>query len=337
MSKPVRIGITSGDINGIGLEVALKALHEHRWPANLQFVIIGDAAITARQCNKFGIPAPVPWNGKQTIKQRGRISLWHVDAPAPLEWVPGTMSAPAAMAAAEWIRAGVHACQSGLLDALVTAPISKAAFHHAGIDVPGHTEMLAQLTGTRNVVMMLAGGALRVALVTRHVPISEVPSRIRGPILSQTITITSQALAWMGLKRRRIAVCGLNPHAGEGGDIGKEEIRVIAPAIARLKRKGLDVHGPLPGDTVFHFAAAGQYDAVVAMYHDQGLAPLKLAAFDSGVNITLGLPIVRTSPDHGTAFNIAGKNKANPSSMVAAITEAYHLAGRKNPWAARRK
>ena len=311
-----RIGITLGDINGIGPEVALKAARQ-RWPGDVELVLIGSEDVLFQQSEKLGIPFSNVWN------------------PAPqldVKWQPGRIVPSASRAAAAWIEAAAKACLFGELDAIVTAPISKEGFHRAGIDVPGHTEFLAALTKTKRYAMMLFGKGLRVVLATRHVPIAQVPRLLKTKDLLDTIRITSEALPWMGSRRARIAVCGLNPHAGEGGDIGREEITTIAPAIRAAKRTGINVVGPLPGDTVFHHAAKGDYDAVIAMYHDQGLAPLKLLAFDSGVNATLGLPIVRTSPDHGTAFDIAGKGIANPSSMIEAVRWAIRLAGKKNPW-----
>jgi len=323
-----RIGITLGDINGIGPEVALKAARQ-RWPSNVELVLIGSEDILFQQSEKLGIPFSNAWN------------------PAPrlnVKWQPGRIVPAASRAAAGWIEAAAKACQFGEFDALVTAPISKEGFHRAGIDVPGHTEFLAALTKTKRFAMMLFGGnlarhnarsalgGLRVVLATRHVPIAQIPRLLKTKDLIDTIRITSEALPWMGCRRARIAVCGLNPHAGEGGDIGREEITTIAPAIRAAQKTGINVVGPLPGDTVFHHAANGDYDAVIAMYHDQGLAPLKLLAFDSGVNATLGLPIIRTSPDHGTAFDIAGKGIANPSSMIEAVRWAIRLAGKKNPW-----
>jgi 4-hydroxythreonine-4-phosphate dehydrogenase len=332
MSGPVRIGITAGDINGIGLEVTLKALHGTAWPGDMRAVIIADHAIVQKQCKRFRLPCPSPWDPAGCVYPEDPIVVWNPWPGVELDWKPGQLSAEASGAAAEWIRFAVQANLDGVLDAMVTAPISKEGFHRAGLMVPGHTEMLAEITGTKRFAMMLFGGPLKVVLVTRHIPLSAVPRAITKASIKEAVTLTAEGLAWMGVRRQRIAVCGLNPHAGEGGDIGKEEVKIIAPAIRDLQKKGLDVHGPLPGDTVFYQAASGMYDAVVAMYHDQGLAPLKLAAFESGVNLTLGLPIVRTSPDHGTAFAIAGKNKANPSSMVEAIVQARLLARRKNPW-----
>jgi len=327
MSKPLRIGITLGDTNGIGPEVALRAVYQRRWPAGTRFVLLGPPALVAAQARRFRLPAPPAG----TPAARARVVVWEPE-PTALTWRPGTLDPAVSAAAGGWIRAAVAACLRGDLHALVTAPISKEGFHQAGLQVPGHTELLADLCGTRRFAMMLFGGPLRVVLATRHLPLAEVPRALTPAAVEDAIRITAEALPWLGSRRARVAVCGLNPHAGEGGDLGREEIEVIAPVLRRLRQAGLNVAGPLPGDTVFHQAARGDYDAVVAMYHDQGLAPLKLLAFDRGVNVTLGLPIVRTSPDHGTAFDIAGRGRAQPSSMAEAIRWAIRLAGRRNPW-----
>jgi 4-hydroxythreonine-4-phosphate dehydrogenase len=254
-----------------------------------------------------------------------------------LSWRPGKTLAPASKAASEWIHRVVAGCRDGLFQAMVTAPISKKGFHAAGVMVPGHTELLAALTRRRRYAMMLLGGPLRVVIVTRHIPLAEVASKLTRPEISTAITLTGQALPWLGVRKARIGVCGLNPHAGEGGDLGDEESRVIAPAIRAAGKAGFPAQGPIPSDVIFHQAVQGRHDAVVAMYHDQGLAPLKMLAFETGVNLTLGLPIVRTSPDHGTAFDIAGQGIANPSSMVEAIKLAGELAGKRNPWGRGRK
>lgn len=317
MKRPLRIGITLGDINGIGPEVALKAIALNRWPAGVEFICYGPAEILGRQAARLRIQPPA----------------CHDAEPDPrLRWTPGKITAAAGRAAAAAIRSAVADALACDIDAIVTAPISKEGFHKAGVNFPGHTEMLAELCGTKRFAMMLFGGPLRVVLATRHIPVAEIARQLTAGALREQIELAAESLPWLGASRARVAVCGLNPHAGEGGDIGREEIETIAPVIHALKRKGLRVSGPHPGDTIFNAAARGDYDAVVAMYHDQGLAPLKLIAFDSGVNVTLGLPIVRTSPDHGTAFDIAGKNKANPASMVEAVRTAIFLARRKNPW-----
>jgi 4-hydroxythreonine-4-phosphate dehydrogenase len=330
--RGLRIGITLGDINGIGPEVALKAVYQKRWPAGVQFVFIGSPDALAEQAQQLNLPVPPAAHIEDP--PRRRAMCW---APARIHvrWKPGVVDPDASAAAGEWILAGVDACLREQLDALVTAPISKEGFHRAGIRVPGHTEMIAECCGVSRYGMMLFGGPLRVVLVTRHIPLRDVPAAITPQAVEEAVELTAQALPWLGARRARIAVCGLNPHAGEGGALGDEDERIIRPVVERLRLRGVRVDGPMPGDTVFHQAAESAYDAVVAMYHDQGLAPLKLIAFDSGVNLTLGLPIIRTSPDHGTAFDIAGRNKANPSSMIEALRWAIHLARRQNPWAAR--
>lgn len=326
--KPLRIGITLGDVNGIGPEVALKAARRLR-RVNAQLVFIGNAANLEQQAIALKLSALRM--GSPDNPPAARAYCWSPDE-QKLRWQPGKLDPAASSAAASWILAGVDACLHGELDAIVTAPISKEGFDRAGIDVPGHTELLADLCGATRVGMMLFGGPLRVVLATRHIPISAVPSALTRRVIEDAIALTNDALPWMGVKRAKIAVCGLNPHAGDGGKLGTEDDAIVRPAVERAQRRGVNVFGPLSGDAVFYHAANGSYDAVIAMYHDQGLAPLKLAAFDTGVNLTLGLPIVRTSPDHGTAFDIAGKNKANPSSMMAAISWAATLAARKNPW-----
>jgi 4-hydroxythreonine-4-phosphate dehydrogenase len=216
---------------------------------------------------------------------------------------------------------------------LVTAPLNKAATVQSGLPFIGQTEFLSQLAGTDHTIMMLLGHDdrgrwLRVALATTHLPLKLVAENLSAAKIGLAIELAAKACQDLGLSRHRVAVCGLNPHAGEQGEFGREEIDLIEPVVASMQRKGLDVLGPLPADTLFHRAFAGDYDAVVAMYHDQGLGPLKMVAFDNGVNWTLGLPFIRTSPDHGTAYDIAGQNRASASSMRAAIRLAKQLVRR---------
>jgi 4-hydroxythreonine-4-phosphate dehydrogenase len=206
----------------------------------------------------------------------------------------------------------------------------------AGIPFPGHTEMLAALTGTRRFAMMLAGGGLRVVLATRHLPLARVAKAVTADAIREAAELTVESLPWLGFPEGRIAICALNPHAGDGGLLGSEERTVIGPEIRALRRRGYPVDGPVPADVVFYQALQGRYAAVVALYHDQGLGPLKMLAFDSGINVTLGLPLVRTSPDHGTAFDVAWSGKASPGSMIEAVRLASRLARRPNPWAAGR-
>ncbi len=313
-----RIGITIGDVNGIGPEVALKALARHRWPADVEFVLVGDEQMVREQAAHLGVPV----SRRLSFQEAG----WRV------RWNPGKIRAEASRLAERAIRRAVEGCLAGEFDAMVTAPISKEGFHKAKIDVPGHTELLAGLTGTTKYGMMLVGGGLRVMLATRHIPIAAVPSALSKRNIGEAIELAAKALDLFGFEFGRVAVCGLNPHAGDGGVIGREEIEIINPAVAAMRRRGFNVHGAVPADTVFHQALAGDYDAVVAMYHDQGLAPLKMLGFDEGVNLTLGLPIIRTSPDHGTAFGIAGRNVASGKSMRNALMLAIDLAGKSNQW-----
>jgi 4-hydroxythreonine-4-phosphate dehydrogenase len=316
--KSLRIGITIGDINGIGPEIVLKALRDVRWPAHVRFTLHGSEAVLRRLAPRLGL-ATIPADIQDALLG------------TPLSLRTGRVDARAGAAAAAWIRAGACACLHGRHDALVTAPISKEALHAAGLNIPGHTEMLAGLSGAKRFAMMLIGGPLRVVIATRHLPLRSVPNALTPALLREQIEITLESLPWAGCRKARVAVCGLNPHAGEGGVLGHEEARIIAPVVQAFRRRGRRVTGPLSADTVFHRAAEGDFDAVVAMYHDQGLAPLKLLAFRTGVNVTLGLPFVRTSPDHGTAFDLAGRNRADPSSMIEAIRQAVFLAGRPLP------
>ncbi len=301
----IRIGITCGDINGIGPEIALKAASS-KYPSDVEFVLIGPGQVfNARNVLE------IPFNGKLT---------------------PGQITADASKTAVTAIERAVRGCLDGELDAMVTAPICKEGLKLAGVNYPGHTEMIAELTGTGRYGMMLMGKELRVMLVTRHLPLRAVADMLTKENILEAIELTGEALKWFGFDNGRIGVCGLNPHAGDGGALGDEESTVIAPAIEAARARGFNAVGPVPADVIFYQALAKQYDAVVAMYHDQGLGPLKMHAFDCGVNLTLGLPIIRTSPDHGTAFNIAGRGVASPDSMIAAIETAIQLAGQPNPW-----
>lgn len=313
-----RIGISVGDINGIGLEVALKAAAEKTWTDGIEFMLYGPVTAMKRQIREMG------WEVPEHVSVR--------DVGVDVQWNPGEIVVDASLAAETAIRRVVEGCMSGNIDAMVTAPICKEGFHKAGINFPGHTELLAELTGRSNFGMMLMGGGLRVMLVTRHLPISEVPAVLTQSMIADAIELTGQALELFGVVGGKIGVCGLNPHAGDGGVLGNEEIDLINPAIQLAREKGFNVSDVVPADTIFYQALKGDYAAVVAMYHDQGLGPLKMVGFDEGINVTLGLPIIRTSPDHGTAFGIAGKNIASPKSMINAIDLAIEMAGKPNPW-----
>jgi len=323
-----RIAISLGDVTGIGPEVALKALAEEAQTDDTRYLLIGDSDYTTTLHKQLGLKFPLqPFS---EFGGEGRVFL-HNPLREPLSAGLEAGSPAAARAALAWLTDGAQRCLRHEMDALVTAPLNKNAIVRSGQPFIGQTEFLSQLAGTTQTAMMLLGQDdrgrwLRVALATTHVPVKLLATQVRGDKIILAIELAAQACRDLGLSRSRIAVCGLNPHAGEGGEFGDEEITTIKPAVDTARQKGIDVIGPLPADTLFHYAYRGDYDAVVAMYHDQGLVPLKMVAFESGVNWTLGLPFVRTSPDHGTAYDIAGQKKADPSSMIAAIRLAKQLA-----------
>ena len=238
---------------------------------------------------------------------------------------PGALSAESGRAAYDLIVRAVEDAQRGVVDGIATAPISKEAFRMAGLPWAGHTDLLAHLTGARHVAMMFESDALRVVLATVHVALADVPRLVTQASLEATIDLTAAELPRFGVARPRLAVAGLNPHASEHGLFGREEASVIEPAIAACRARGIDVAGPFPADTIFLRATRGEFDVVIACYHDQGLIPVKLVAFGKAVNVTLGLPIVRTSVDHGTAFDIAGQGRADAGSMIAAVRLAARL------------
>jgi len=286
-----RIGITVGDPAGIGPEIARTAMTERR---------------------VLEVCEPV---------------LYGPHEPAALKpFPPGRLSADAGRAAYDAILQAVTDARTGAIDAIATAPVNKEAFALAGLPWKGHTDLLAHLTGVPRVAMMFYAEALRVVLATIHVPLASVPGLITRDLIEFTIELTARELPRFGYARPRIAVAGLNPHAGEHGVIGTEDRDVLEPAIAACRARGVDVSGPWPADTVFGRATRGEFDVVVACYHDQGLIPVKLLAFGRAVNVTLGLPIIRTSVDHGTAFDIAGKGIADHGSLVEAILLAARLA-----------
>jgi 4-hydroxythreonine-4-phosphate dehydrogenase len=306
----------------------MRAASGRAWPASLRLVLVGARSVAdaaSSLCGAPRLPDYCPEN------RHTGPSLWD-PGPAAVALRPGRPSAAGARAAVAWIEAAVEGCLLGRFGGVVTAPICKEGLERAGIPFPGHTEMLASLTGCRRYAMMLAGGPLRVVLATRHLPLARVAAAVTQEAIREAAELTVESLPWLGFPRGRIAICALNPHAGDGGLLGREEAEVIRPAIRALRRRGFPVDGPVPADVVFYQARQGRFAAVVAMYHDQGLGPLKMLAFDSGINVTLGLPIVRTSPDHGTAFDVAWSGKANPRSMIEAVRLAARLARRPNPW-----
>lgn len=329
---PPLIAISLGDITGIGPEVTLKALAAELPADDARYLLLGEERHLGRLNESLGLGLSLQrFPGTSAA---GRV--W-VHQPAGTTLPDGLPAgAPeAARAALAWLKDGAARCLRGEADALVTAPVSKESILRAGQpDFVGQTEFLARQAGNARTVMMLLGPDergrwLRVALATTHLPLKNVAAQLTRAKVELAIERAAEACHALGLARARVGVCGLNPHAGEGGHLGDEEQTVIAPAVAAAVRHGLEAAGPLGADALFHHVLHGRYDAVVAMYHDQGLVPLKMVAFDQGVNWTLGLPFIRTSPDHGTAFDIAGRGVANPSSMIAAIRLAKQLAGRK--------
>jgi 4-hydroxythreonine-4-phosphate dehydrogenase len=258
------------------------------------------------------------------------------DAASLRAFPAGVLSAAAGRTSYDAVVAAVDAALDGRIDAIATAPVNKEAFALAGLPWKGHTDLLGALTGASRAVMMFDSPTLRVSLATVHIPLSEVPAALTMAVVEETIRITAASLPDFGVAAPRLAVAGLNPHAGEHGLMGREDEQVIAPVIAACVRDGLDVTGPIPGDTVFLRASRGEFDAVVACYHDQGLIPVKLLSFGRSVNVTLGLPIVRTSVDHGTAFDIAGEGRADASSMIEAVLLAARLARARRSSAATR-
>jgi 4-hydroxythreonine-4-phosphate dehydrogenase len=330
------IAISLGDVTGIGPEVTLKALAAEAAVDQFRYLLIGDDASTLRLNQALGLNLPLArFPGPVTT---GRFFL-HSPLPEPLAAGLAPGSPAAARAALLSLADGARRCLLHEMDALVTAPLNKESILRTGRPFIGQTEFLSQLAGAKPTAMMLLGQDdrqrwLRVALATTHLPLKRVAAELRPESVETAIALAAQACRDLDLPRCRIAVCGLNPHAGEGGKLGDEEITLIKPEVEAAQKRGLDVTGPFSADTLFYYAYRGDYDVVVAMYHDQGLVPLKMVAFANGVNWTLGLPFIRTSPDHGTAYDIAGQGKADPSSMRAALRLAKQLAAnrhRKSP------
>jgi 4-hydroxythreonine-4-phosphate dehydrogenase len=339
MSELPQIAITTGEPAGIGPELAAMLARRHRerrFPARL--VLVGDRDVLASRAERIGEdPGYADYSASSFAPSDGRIEVWHQPLAVPV--TPGQLDPANSHSVLKLLERAADACATGAFAALVTAPIQKSVLMDAGISFVGHTEFLAERTHTPRVVMMLVGGAevapLRVALVTTHLAsrTCRVPSRRKQ---SPRRSRSSAPISAPGSRfaAPRIAVCGLNPHAGEGGHLGREEIETIAPAVARARAAGHDVSGPFPADTVFVPDIARRFDAIVAMYHDQGLPVLKAASFGRGINVTLGLPFIRTSVDHGTALDLAGDaakaRSADPGSLIAAVDLAIALATRQS-------
>ncbi len=320
------IAITLGDPAGIGGEVALKALSLIASKSKSNFILIGDYRHWVSLSKKFKFRQPLIWVNDAELGRglKKGVAVLDMGGVKKLQW--GKITAANGAAAVRYICEGARLALEGEVDALVTAPISKEAIHMAGCPYPGHTELLATLSGTKSFAMMMVGGPFKITLQSIHVALKDSLSSIKPDLVWEKLELTHKTMQkWFGIKNPRIALAGVNPHAGENGAFGNEEIKILKPVIQKAQKLGWKVSGPHPPDTLFYWASKGNYDAILCMYHDQGLIPFKLAVFDSGVNLTLGLPFVRTSPDHGTAFDIAGKGIAKPSSMVAALQLAEKL------------
>lgn len=326
--KPL-LAVTMGDPGGIGPEVVLRAAARESVRRACRMVVVGDIAVL-RKCAGL-VRSPVRLaaaRGMNALPSRAGVIpvINPCDPIRAHRW--GAVRKDFGAASMGYVRWAVRAALAGDADGIVTAPICKESIHLAGFRFQGHTDFLAHLTGAPDHAMMLTGRGLRVVLVTIHVALARVSRLVTRHAVLGTIRLANDACRAMGIRKPRVAVCGLNPHAGEAGAFGREEITAIVPAIRAAARGGIDARGPFPADTLFVPETRRKFDIVVAMYHDQGLIPLKMLAFDRGINVTLGLPIVRTSPDHGTAFGIAGRGVADPESMTEAILLASRMCAR---------
>lgn len=327
MTPPPRVAVSMGDPTGIGPEVTVAALQARGMRRALTPLLVGDLGVYAETARRLRASLRfAAWEPGEPLP-RGAVAVREIATLPTHLRRPGHPTLAGGRAAHAAIVEALRLVRAGHADALTTAPICKANLVAAGIPVNGHTELLAQLCGGVEVRMMMIGDVLRVALVTTHLALRRVPDALTPDAILTTIRIAERALRErFRLRRPRLGVAGLNPHAGEQGVFGDEDIRLIAPAVRRARRLGIDAVGPLAADGMFPLARNGRFDAVVCMYHDQGLAPFKLLHFADGVNFTAGLPVVRTSPDHGTAHDIAGRRRADPSSMTAALRMAARLA-----------
>ena len=315
MTKKPRIAITLGDPAGVGPEVAIKALHDPEIGALADYSIVGDRSVLDATARSLGLAIPP-------------VEIIDLGLVKDAEFEVGKISAACGRASVEYVRRAAEMCVAGEADAMTTAPVNKEAVTLSGMSFTGHTEFIAEVTKARDSRMLLVGDRLRVVHVTTHVSLRQACDATQERIV-RTLELASEALGWLGFPGGRIAVCGLNPHAGEHGLFGKEDEETIVPAVKTAQAMGINCEGPVPADTVFLKASRGGYDLVVAMYHDQGHIPVKLLDFENTVNVSLGLPIIRTSVDHGTAFDIAGQNKADATNMKAALKLAATMAGNR--------
>jgi 4-phospho-D-threonate 3-dehydrogenase / 4-phospho-D-erythronate 3-dehydrogenase len=331
MNLPV-IGITMGDAAGVGPEIIAKTLADPTWYEKCRPIVIGDASIMARAMELVASPQTLrPWDPKLVEGCATQLDLLDLHLLTADDVPFGKLSPKAGDAAFRYIERANALALDGLIDAVCTAPLNKEALHAGGHKYPGHTEILAELSGTKEYAMMLTAPSLRVIHVTTHIGLVDAIKRVTPERVHTVIRLGHETLVRAGIERPRIGVCGINPHAGENGLFGYgEEEKQIAPGVARAQAEGIAADGPLPADTLFFRAARGDFDIVVAMYHDQGHGPIKVLGLEAGVNITVGLPYIRTSVDHGTAFDIAGTGKAEDGSMRAALAAAIELAPKRS-------
>ncbi|MFQ5846288.1 MAG: 4-hydroxythreonine-4-phosphate dehydrogenase PdxA [Candidatus Methylomirabilales bacterium] len=331
--RKLRIGITMGDPAGIGPEIIIKALAHGAISRQAIPIVVGDGAVLDRAQGYVGVSVGVRRIGSvgEVTGHAGEVAVLDLKNVEVEQCPPGVLSAQAGRAAVEYVWKAIELARAGELDAVVTAPLNKEAMHLAGYPFGGHTEIFAERTGVRNYALMLVAGRLRVLHVSTHVPLREACDRVKKERVLQVVRLAHEVGAAWDLPRPRIAVAGLNPHAGEEGLFGGEEREEIAPAVAAARGEGIDATGPFPADTLFYRAARGGFDFVVAMYHDQGHVAVKLRSFGRAVNVTVGLPIIRTSVDHGTAFDIAGKGTASPQSLLEALRVAIRMARHRKP------
>ena len=324
----IGLAMTMGDPAGIGPEIIARIFHAEFPKKKCLPVVIGSCRILKKTADKIDIPVKVEkvHAAPETMPERGIIPVLEPEnIPDLSDLKTGDVQPKAGKAARLFIEKAVQLIKDRQLDAICTAPIHKEAMHAAGFSFPGHTEFLAHLTKTKNFAMLMSGGGIRVVLATIHTSLRSVPELITLKLLEEKIRLTGNFIRYYGVDHPRIALCGLNPHAGEGGMFGDEEEKIIVPAMQNSRSPAYELFGPHPADTVFFRMLQGDFDAVLAMYHDQALIPVKTVAFHDGVNVTMGLPFIRTSVDHGTGFDIAGKGIARPDSLKAAIREAVLL------------
>jgi 4-hydroxythreonine-4-phosphate dehydrogenase len=333
MNPLLPVGITMGDAAGIGPEIIVKAYAQG---LGAPAIVYGDAGTLRRAAALLGARLQIREIGSaaQATTDAGTMQVVGCSPALPADLPPGRVNAAAGRAAYDYLCAAIDDAQAGRIRAIVTAPLNKESMNAGGADYPGHTEILAERSHTSDFAMMLANDELRVLLVTIHIALADVIARITPQAELKAMRLAHQACLRMGIAHPRVAVAGLNPHAGENGKFGREDVDIIAPAIAAARAEGIDASGPWPGDTVFMRARRGDFDIVVAQYHDQGLIPVKYLGVEHGVNVTVGLPFVRTSVDHGTAFDIAWKGVADHASLNAAFDMALAMTPQATPQAA---